>query len=175
MLESKQQRRDSRAHRLLWAIVLLIGTGPFLFVGFAGPSGFTTHPVSTAVFVFFVSLTACGLLLRWGPLVPCSILGAITAEVIVVLCIVATRYGVVWPRAASLNALGFLLFAPSAGAVIGACVGLFYDWRPSAGGPLDQTPQERPAPDGICESRAHSDAKSEFGPGESFVLIPPSA
>ena len=113
----KSKRAITKFERLLWFGVGVISLLPLLAVLSENPANLLTD-FRMAFFVFFAGIAFLGLLLNWGPVIPCSILG------IAVLTLFTDPI-----TSSHEEALFKDLGVPLIGATLGAMIGIIIDWN----------------------------------------------
>ena len=111
----RSNRRPSKLERVLWFGVGLIALLPLLAVITENPGDILTD-FRMAYSALFVGIAVIGLLLNWGPAIPCSILG-------IAISTVFTKTITSSHEEALFNDLGI----PLIGATLGAIVGIMID------------------------------------------------
>jgi len=110
----KSNRKSTRFERLLWVGVGAISLVPLLAVLSESPADFFTD-FRAAYCAFFAGVATTGLLLNWGPVVPCSILGVVVLEIFIDP--IASSH-----EEAVFKALGIPLLGATLGAIIGLAI-----------------------------------------------------
>ena len=113
----KSKRKRTKSERRLWLATGLLASLCFFEFLSALRDGFPIELAQIGLWVIITGSTLLGILLSWGPLVPCSLLGWF------VFLIFASPVSSS-PVEAVINQFGI----PLIGTVIGACIGLYYDW-----------------------------------------------
>jgi len=72
-----EQDRSCRSltDRILWSVLGVLAVSLLAIVAHESRNGFPFNHIGGVIGITFVSLTYLGLLLRWGPIVPCMLLG----------------------------------------------------------------------------------------------------
>lgn len=115
----RSNRKNTKSERVLWWTVGLLSIFPLLAVLLENPTGLFTD-FRMGFFAFFAGIAIAGLLLNWGPLIPCSILG------MAIFAFLGPKQASSYEEAVFQD-LGIPLF----GTVFGAMIGLFSDWSVS--------------------------------------------
>lgn len=111
------KRKNTKFERVLWLGVGLLSLLPLLAVLSENPADLFSD-FRMGFFAFLAGIAILGLLLNWGPSVPCSILG-------IALLVLFTD-----PIASSHEEALFKdLGIPLIGAVLGATIGLLIEWN----------------------------------------------
>jgi hypothetical protein len=113
MSVSRAPKRSSIVDGILWGITGVLGAMLLASVAAESRDGFALNRIGLAIGIALVSLMYLGLLLRWGPIVPCMILGMLVLSLL--------TPGIARSRE---EAVFKDLGVPLIGAVVGTSVGL---------------------------------------------------